>query len=63
MGDAKYYLRSKTVWVNILGFSVAAANQIAPFMPPHVAGAIAAVLPIVNLGLRVITEQPITFSR
>ena len=62
--DAKHWLRSKTMWVNIgvASFALAEVNfhLLQPLLPVNVFQVIAFALPIVNLVLRSITNKGLT---
>jgi hypothetical protein len=55
---SKSWWRSKSLWFNILGFA-ASASSIPLTSSPKVAGGIAVASSLANIGLRLITSQPI----
>lgn len=55
----KKWWKSKMMIVNGVATAVTVVNQIAPILPPNVQAGIAVALPIINMGLRLVTHQPI----
>lgn len=58
----KKWYKSKTIWVNVLAVALAVITYIegADFLPEHVTTAlVSVVLPVVNVGLRFLTNKPI----
>lgn len=64
-GDKTYFaksaLLSKTIWINIASFIVAAGEltEVINIIPPTWEGAGAAVLALINLALRMFTVRPV----
>jgi hypothetical protein len=62
----KWFLGSKTIWFNVIAFAVAVAQAFgfAGFTPdPQMAEWVTVAVAAINILLRLITTQPITFSR
>jgi hypothetical protein len=62
----KWFLGSKTLWFNLLDFAVAVASNFgfAGFTPDaHLAEYITVAVAVINIILRLVTTQPLTFDR
>lgn len=63
----KVWWKSKTLWVNAIVASLAAAEAVTGVMQPHVGvnfyAAIAVFLPIINAFLRVITTEALSVRK
>jgi hypothetical protein len=62
----KWFLNSKTLWFNLLAFAVAVASNFgfAGFTPDaHLAEYITVAVAVINIILRLVTTQPLTFNR
>ncbi len=67
--NSKNFLKSKTIWFNLLAILVILVNALCennevlkPFFEPKIYNVVIAVLPVINLYLRSITEQKINFK-
>lgn len=65
--DAKHPLRSKTIWLNVLALVVPVALDnipiLKPFMPANLFAYVSFALPIVNIVLRSVTNQPLSLGK
>lgn len=59
----KSIFASKTFWFNILSGAATLVGTAAEIMPPQYAPYAAAAIAVINLGLRVVTDQPVHFSK
>lgn len=63
---AKPWWKSRTIWLNLLVLLLAAAETklqvLQPLLPVNVYALVAFCLPLVNLAMRVVTQQAITVS-
>ncbi|MCX7061371.1 MAG: hypothetical protein NTZ11_10825 [Gammaproteobacteria bacterium] len=64
MATGKHWLRSRTILINlavaVLAVAIDNLHLLGPVLSPRVFAAVAYVLPIVNVVLRVVTHQPLT---
>lgn len=64
MAASKYWLRSRTILINlavaVLAVAIDNLHLLGPVMSPRAFAAVAYGLPILNVALRVLTHQPLT---
>lgn len=62
MKPTKHVFQSKTMIVNGIATAVEVTNYFVPFLPPHIAAAVAIALPPINMFLRFITSTAVSFK-
>lgn len=60
----KSIFESKTFWINALAFSIGAVELFSsqPFLSPEVLAVFPLILGLLNVGLRWVTDQPVSLS-